>query len=179
MTPGLSWHSAPDGEAMSSIMSQTMLGRRGRRPAGSFNYALAARDYLNLNARVEFHFAMLDAICGRDTHANYIRFRFKGGGAGLERGHRRVLFLQHVLEKNGFYTTVIEDLITASLVGASKEIVHERLIMIGRLLGFSRFLDGSMGEDDTPLRLAEEFLAGNYSTRGTENSSGMKKTASG
>lgn len=82
MTPGLSWHSNPDGEAMGNIMSQTMLSGRGRRPAGSFNYALAARDYLNLNAHVEFHLAMLDAICGRDTHANYIRFRFKGGGKG-------------------------------------------------------------------------------------------------
>jgi pyruvate,water dikinase len=176
MTPELSWHSSPDGEAMGNIMSQTMLNSRGRRPAGSFNYALAARDYLNLNARVEFHFAMLDSICGRDTHANYIRFRFKGGGAGRERGHRRALFLQHVLEKNGFYTKVIEDLITATLTGASKEIVHERLIMIGRLLGFSRFLDGIMNDDATSSSLAEEFLAGNYRTRNTEGSSGMKET---
>jgi pyruvate,water dikinase len=146
-------------------MSKAMLDNRGNRPAGSFNYALAARDYINLNARVEFHFAMLDAICGRDTHANYIRFRFKGGGAGLERGHRRALFLQHVLEKNGFYTTVIDDLITASLTGASKELVYKQLVMIGRLLGFSRFLDGVMSEDNTPFRLAEAFLAGRFDTR--------------
>lgn len=179
MTPELSWHSSPDGEAMGNIMSQTMLSARGRRPAGSFNYALAARDYLNLNARVEFHFAMLDAICGRDTHANYIRFRFKGGGAGRSRGHRRALFLQHVLEKNGFYTMVIEDLITATLKGASKELVHERLIMVGRLLGFSRFLDGIMSDDLAPLRLAEEFLAGNYSTRNGEKTSGMKESEGG
>jgi len=176
MTPGLSWHSSPDSAAMGSIMSQTMLSGRGRRPAGSFNYALAARDYINLNARVEFHFAMLDAICGRDTHANYIRFRFKGGGAGRERGHRRALFLQYVLEKNGFYTTVIEDLITATLNGATKELVHERLIMIGRLLGFSRFLDGIMGEDSAPIRLAEAFLSGNFSARDTAGSSGVEKT---
>lgn len=179
MTPGLSWHSAPDGAAMGTIMSKTMLSGRGPRPIGSCNYALAARDYLNLNARVEFHFAMLDAICGRDTHVNYIRFRFKGGGAGRERGHRRALFLQHVLEKNGFYTTVIEDLITATLIGAAKEIVHERLIMIGRLLGFSRFLDGIMGEDATPLHLAEEFLAGNFSTREGSSPSGVEETAGG
>lgn len=170
MTPGLSWHSSPDGEAMGNIMSQTMLSGRGRRPAGSFNYALAARDYLNLNARVEFHFAMLDSICGRDTHANYIRFRFKGGGAGRERGHRRALFLQHVLERNGFYTKVIDDLITATLTGAAKEIVHERLIMIGRLLGFSRFLDGIMNDDATVPRLAEKFLAGNFNTRSSLSS---------
>jgi pyruvate,water dikinase len=164
-TPGLSWHSGPDIDALPGIMSRSMLDTRGARPAGSFNYALAARDYLNLNARVEFHFAMLDAVCGKDTHANYIRFRFKGGGAGLERGHRRAIFLRRVLEANAFYTTVAGDLITASLTGATKEVVHARLVMIGRLLGFSRFLDGVMTNDETPEKLAEAFLAGRFDTR--------------
>ena len=164
-TPGLSWHSGPDIDALPGIMSRSMLDTRGARPAGSFNYALAARDYLNLNARVEFHFAMLDAVCGKDTHANYIRFRFKGGGAGLERGHRRAVFLRQVLEGNAFYTTVAGDLITASLTGASKEVIYERLVMIGRLLGFSRFLDGVMTTDETPRQLAETFLAGRFDAR--------------
>lgn len=164
-TPGLSYHSGPDVEALPEIFSRAIIDKRGARPAGSFNYALAARDYLNLNARVEFHFAMLDAICGRDTHANYIRFRFKGGGAGLERGHRRAIFLRHVLENNGFYTTVVGDLITASLIGASKETVYERLVMLGRLIGFSRYLDGVMSDEETPLRLARTFLAGRFDQR--------------
>ena len=164
-TPGLNWHSGPDVDALPEIMSRAMFDTRGARPAGSFNYALAARDYLNLNARVEFHFAMLDTVCGKDSHANYIRFRFKGGGAGLERGHRRAIFLRHVFESNGFYTTVAADLITASLTGASKEVIYERLIMVGRLLGFSRFLDGVMTSDETPLLLAQAFLAGRFDTR--------------
>ncbi|GFM34866.1 PEP/pyruvate-binding domain-containing protein [Desulfovibrio subterraneus] len=165
LTPGLSWHADPDPEAISGIMSRTMLDARSARPAGSFNYALAARDYLNLNARVEFHFAMLDAVCGGDAQANYIRFRFKGGGAGPERGHRRAMFLRHVLEGNGFVTTVVGDLITASLTGASRDVVRERMIMLGRLLGYSRFLDGTMKNDDTPLLLAEHFLQGHYDSR--------------
>ncbi len=173
LTPGLSWHSGPDVDALSDIFSKTLLDTRTTRPAGSFNYALAARDYLNLNARVEFHFAMLDAICGRDSHANYIRFRFKGGGAGLQRGRRRAIFLRHILENNSFYTTVADDLITASLEGASKEIVYERLIMLGRLMGFSRFLDGVMTDDSTPLKLAEAFLGGHFNSRSvTEQEAG-------
>ncbi len=161
-TPELRWHETPDAEAMQGIFSRTLLDRRGARAAGSFNYALAARDYLNLNARVEFHFAMLDAVCGRDSRANYIRFRFKGGGAGLERSHRRALFLRHVLEANGFFTTVVGDLVTASLSGAPKELVSDRLVMLGRLLGFSRFLDGAMSTEETPILLAKAFLDGRY-----------------
>ncbi len=164
-TPGLSWHTEPDAGAMADVFSRGMFDKRGARPLGSFNYALAARDYLNLNARVEFHFAMLDAICGRDTHANYIRFRFKGGGAGMERSHRRALFLQIILEHNGFYTTVVGDLVTASLTGASKQSVYEQLIMLGRLFGFSRFLDGIMTDDNSPHLLANAFLEGKYDTR--------------
>jgi len=165
ITPGLNWHSGPDVAALGGIFSRTMFDSRGARPAGSFNYALAARDYLNLNARLEFHFAMLDAVCGRDTHANYIRFRFKGGGASPERSQRRAVFLRHVLEQHGFYTSVVGDLVTASLTGASKEMVYQRLVMLGRLFGFSRFLDGVMTDDEVPLALARQFLAGDYDTR--------------
>ena len=176
LTPGLSWHSGPDAEALQGIVSRTMLDNRGARPAGSFNYALAARDYLNLNARVEFHFAMLDAVCGRDPHANYIRFRFKGGGAGPERGHRRAVFLQHVLQANAFYTSVTGDLITASLTGATRDVIHDQLVMMGRLLGFSRFLDGVMTSEETPLLLAEAFLAGRFGDRSPETAPGREGT---
>ena len=172
-TPELCWHSAPDPSALPGIFSNTMLDARGPRPAGSFNYALAARDYLNLNARVEFHFAMVDAVCGRDTHANYIRFRFKGGGAGVERSHRRAVFLQYVLEQNAFYTTVAGDLVTASLTGAKKESIYQHLVMIGRLLGFSRFLDGVMTTDETPVQLARAFLAGRYDSRAVGEEPGL------
>jgi len=161
-TPGLRWYAPSDLDALPEVFSRTLLDNRGPRPVGAFNYALTARDYLNLNARVEFHFVMVDAVCGRDTHANYIRFRFKGGGSGLERSHRRAIFFQHVLEHNGFYTTVVGDLVTASLTGADRERIKAQLLMIGRLFGFSRFLDGMMRNDQIPLTLAKAFLGGQF-----------------
>jgi pyruvate, water dikinase len=36
------------------------------------------------------------------------------------------------------------------------------------LLGFSRFLDGVMTNDETPRHLAEAFLAGRFDIRGKE-----------
>lgn len=168
MTPGLCYHSAPNAGAISGVFSRTLLDQGSRRPAGTFNYALVARDYINLNAKVEYHFAMLDAICGRNNRANYIRFRFKGGGAGMERGHRRAIFLQTVLEQNGFFTTVVGDLITASLTGASQTRVYNQLIMLGQLFGYSRFLDGIMNDDDSPAKFAQAFLDGHYDTRELE-----------
>ncbi len=169
-TPGLDWHRSPDLNARPSIGPGTMFDSRRARPVGSCNYALTARDYLNLNARLEFHFIMLDAVCGRDSHANYIRFRFKGDGPGQERSQRWALFIKHVLEKNALYTSVVGDLVTASLTGASKEVVYQRLVMLGRLFGFTRFLDDVMTGEEAPLLLARQFLAGNLSTRLTEDS---------
>jgi pyruvate,water dikinase len=164
-TPGLSWHAPPQAGAISGLFSRTLLDAGSARPVGEFNYALAARDYLNLNARVEFHFANLDAVCSAQAQANYIRFRFKGGGTGTERCRRRAHFISEVLEANGFVSTVVGDLVTAALVGAPRAIVDERLVMLGRLLGFTRLLDAVMDDDETPRRLAHAFLAGNYSER--------------
>jgi pyruvate,water dikinase len=69
------------------------------------------------------------------------------------------------LENHGFYSTVAGDLVTASLIGAGKEVVSEHLVMLGRLLGFSRFLDGVMTTDESPAQLAKAFLAGRFDTR--------------
>ncbi len=170
VTPGLSWHSPPPAGAVSGLFSNTLLDGGASRPVGSFNYALAARDYLNLNARVEYHFAMLDTICGSNPQANHIRFRFKGGGTGSERGGRRALFIREVMEAKGFFTTVVGDLVTASLVGAPKDLIREQLAMLGRLLGFSRLLDAVMDDDETPHRLARAFLEGRYQDRSAVDS---------
>jgi pyruvate,water dikinase len=166
-TPGLGWHSPPPAGALGGLFSRALLDARGVRPVGSFNYALAARDYLNLNARVEFHFAMLDTVCSGNGQANYIRFRFKGGGTGSEQCQRRARFLCDVLEANGFFSTVARDLVTASLTGAPRDVTRERLVMLGRLLGFSRLLDAAMTDDEAPQRLARAFLEGRYSVRAT------------
>jgi pyruvate,water dikinase len=164
-TPELSWHSSPSAAAMGGLFSRALLDARSARPVGSFNYALAARDYLNLNARVEFHFAMLDTVCSGNRHANYIRFRFKGGGTSGEQCQRRARFVCEVLEANGFFSTVARDMVTASLAGAPRDLIRERLMMLGRLLGFSRLLDAAMTDDETPHRLARAFLEGRYNAR--------------
>jgi pyruvate,water dikinase len=82
--------------------------------------------------------------------------------AGAERTRRRALFLREVLEESGFVTSVKGDLVTASLTGAGRETVRARLVMLGRLIGFSRCLDAVMGDDGTARRLARGFLAGVY-----------------
>jgi len=162
-TPGLRWGKAPPIPGIVGLMGRAMLDGAGERPVGNPNYALASRDYLNLNARVDYHFAMVDAICGVNPRENSIRFRFKGGGTARVQRERRAAFVEAVMNAEDFFTTRTGDMVTAVIVEGSRETIRLKLEMLGRFLGFSRLLDAAMVNDDMPAKIAKAFLDGDYS----------------
>ncbi len=167
-TPGINWGPA-GGVNVGSVVSRFLTDHRSARPIGLPNYALVTRDFLNLNARMDFHFTMVDAICGVDSRLNYIKFRFKGGGTSIEQRNRRVLCLADILTASGFFCDLREDLLTASIQGGAAEIIEEKLKVIGRLLGFSRLLDAVMRKDELVPRVARAFLDGDYQLAGLKS----------
>jgi len=164
-TPGINWGPA-GGVAVGSVVSRFLTDHRSARPIGLPNYALVTRDFLNLNARMDFHFTMVDAICGIDSRLNYIKFRFKGGGTGLEQRNRRVRCLAEILSSAGFFCDQRDDLLTAAIQGGAAEVIEEKLKVIGRILGFSRLLDAVMRRDELVPRVAQAFLDGDYELAG-------------
>jgi pyruvate,water dikinase len=160
--PDVKWGPPSGGAAMGSVMSRFLTDHKSARPVGLPNYALITRDYLNLNARMDFHFIMIDSVCGLDSRNNYIRFRFKGGGTSEIQRRRRVQAIAEILGDTGFACDVRSDLITADLKGAPRQVIEDKLVVLGRLLGFTRLLDAAMRSDTTPKLAAEAFLAGNY-----------------
>lgn len=161
-TPGLRWNRSAPAPGLSGLFSRSLLDSGGSRPVGMQNYALITGDYLNLNARVDYHFAMIDAVCGSNSRGNYLRFRFKGGGTSAVQRERRARFIAEVLQKFDFVTDQRDDLVTASLAGMRRDAIAERLTMLGRLLGFSRLLDSAMSDDSIPHKIATAFLEGDY-----------------
>jgi len=160
-TPGLNW--GPTGDVnVGTVMSRFMSDHRSARPIGMPNYALVTRDFLNLNARMDFHFTMVDSICGHDARLNYIKFRFKGGGTGFKQRCRRVRCLAEIMSSSGFFCDLRDDLLTSSIQGGNAEILEEKLRIIGRLLGFSRLLDAVMRKDDLISKVAKAFYDGDY-----------------
>ncbi len=162
-TPGLRWAGPPPiiGE-VSAVMGRWMSDTRSQRPLGMPNYLIIARDYLNLNARMDFHFTMVDTVCGLDKKENYIRFRFKGGGTTMKQRHRRALAIGEILERADFFTDVKADLVNAVFEFAPRQIIEEKLVIVGRLLGFTRLIDAAMINDDTPYLVADAFYEGDY-----------------
>jgi len=165
-TPNLRWGKPPPIPNTTGLMSRSLLDKRGERPVGEPNYALVTRDYLNLNARVDYHFAMIDAVCGANPRENTIRFRFKGGGTAKAQRERRAAFIEAVMREQEFFTNRQGDMVTAVLVEGARELIRDKMEMLGRLLGFSRLLDAAMIDDDMPGRVAAAFLEGDYSLDG-------------
>jgi len=162
-TPGLRWAGPPPvvGD-VSSVVGRWMSDTRSQRPIGMPNYLIIARDYLNLNARMDFHFTMVDTVCGLDTRENYVKFRFKGGGTTLKQRHRRALAIGEILERADFFTDVKADLVNAIFEYAPLDVIEEKLVIVGRLLGFTRLIDAAMYNDETPYLVADAFYEEDY-----------------
>lgn len=168
-TPGLRWSSPPPGVSdISQTYSRWVADARSERPIGLPNYAMISRDYLNLNARMDFHFVMIDTVCGSNAQANYIKFRFKGGGTDLIQRRRRASFIAELLEQNDFFVDWKDDLINGEISGIEQSVMQERLVFLGRLLGFTRLLDMAMTSDKSAAQVAKAFMEGDYGLKSLE-----------
>jgi pyruvate,water dikinase len=123
------------------------------------SYGLLSADYLHLLVRFGYHFAVLDSLCGPRAEANYICFRFMGGGGVPEQRRLRVTYIATVLEGYGFAVRVRGDMLNARLSRAEETVVRRSLILLGRLLVRTQRLDLRLTDAHQTLRLAEDFLS--------------------
>jgi len=132
------------------------------RRMGDRNYIIVGPEYLNFNARLAYHYTMIDAMVCDRPHNNYITFRFRGGGAGRARRDLRARFLTGVLRFIGFSVDQREDLVTAWFKGYRKETCEEKLEILGKLMGCARQLDMLTDNIRKVNHYIENFLDGNY-----------------
>jgi pyruvate,water dikinase len=122
------------------------------------SYAVVAEDYAHLMVRFGYHFSQVDALCGPDARKNYVNFRFKGGGGLMHQRELRLLFLQRVLEAEGWKVRVRGDLLDAATGGRSEAATQKQLFLLGRILGRTRLMDMGLEDERHVERLVEEFL---------------------
>ncbi|MCL6482192.1 MAG: outer membrane lipoprotein-sorting protein, partial [Firmicutes bacterium] len=96
--PEVSWkREMPAGLAdLASVMAKSLTPEEYPRPLGLQSYLLVADEYMNLNARVAYHFTLVDASLTDTPGKNYIAFRFVGGGATRYRRNLRKDVLEYV-----------------------------------------------------------------------------------
>ena len=138
------------------------------RGLGERSYLLVADEYMNFNARLAYHFSLVDACLSDNPSANYISFRFAGGGATQQRRSLRACFLEACLTPHGFQVDRRGDLLNAWFKKGPAEDTSVRLDILGRLLVTSSQLDMFMSSHEVMRRYARQFLAGNYSFQAPE-----------
>ena len=168
--PGVTWRSdvaCNAGDFLSTLGSQATTSTM---PGGE-SYALASTDYLNLNARFGYHFAILDACLSDEPNANYVMLQFSGGVSGFERRCLRILFLSEVLARLGFLVEADGDHLEARIRGLKAEEMERVLDQVGRLLASSRLLDMVIPNADKVNHLIDRFFAEEYDYLGQGGSS--------
>jgi pyruvate,water dikinase len=166
--PDISW-AGPipiDMKGLYSVVSRSLTATAEHSDFWSRTFAIISRNYLNYSSRLGYHFATIDAYVSDTRNDNYITFRFKGGAADEIRRGRRVRFLGAVLEKLGFEVEVTGDLVVGRLWKYPRELLEEKLDLLGRLMGCARQRDMLMADDAIVDWYAEAFLAGNYKFEG-------------
>jgi pyruvate,water dikinase len=126
------------------------------------SYAVLSSDYLNLNLRFGYHFVILDTICGLKAYENYILFRFSGGGGDMHGRSLRAGFIRGILDRLGFQVDIKGDLVDGQLKEGDREIIAEKLDMVGRLLGATRLMDMYLKDASQVEGFVEDFMNGRY-----------------
>ncbi|GAB4334207.1 MAG: PEP/pyruvate-binding domain-containing protein [Candidatus Abyssubacteria bacterium] len=129
------------------------------------NLAVISDNYANLSLRLGYHFNVIDAYVSDNINDNYIYFRFVGGVTEEERRYRRGLLIQQVLEKYDFKVVLKGDLVVARLKKRAQAEMLNVLVMLGRLIGFTRQLDTEMISDRSVERYVAMFLGENAASR--------------
>jgi len=163
--PEISWagRSAVSLDGFGSVVMTSITGDAAAgRTLGDRNYLIVSPEYLNLNARLAYHFSLIDSlVCDRPV-SNYVNFRFRGGGAARHRRGLRARFLTGVLLYAGFSVDRREDLLNAWFRGYDREACEARLETLGRLMGCARQLDMLLDSDQTVSYYIDQFQSGNY-----------------
>jgi CheY-like chemotaxis protein len=119
------------------------------------NLAIVSREYVHLSLRLGYHFNIVDAYLSDTPADNYIYFRFAGGVTELTRRSRRAALLKRILEEYGFVTEGRGDLVIGRLKGIAAHVMQDRMVALGRLIGFTRQLDIHLKSD----RLVDDYVA--------------------
>lgn len=129
----------------------------------SDSFALYGDDYLNLNIRFGYHFAVVDTLCGKIREQNYCTIRFAGGGGTPGGQFYRLLYLEKILRRLDFQINRKTDLLQAKLESVSADQQLERLFEVGRMLGISKQMDLVLTDENAVAYHLDQFFTSSES----------------
>ena len=158
--PEIDWDSRVhfDWKGFSEVALSGGVASGGAKDFASF--ALISGEYCNLNMRFGYHFSQVDCLAGPESRANYCWLRFAGGG-GDELGRAlRLQLLRAILGRLGFEVILRADLLDARIEAMAAAEMDDLLADVGRLLGATKLLDLTLGDEADLVPLVEQFFRG-------------------
>jgi pyruvate,water dikinase len=122
------------------------------------SYAVISREYMHVNIRFGYHFSIVDALCGDVAGANFVTFRFKGGGAAIAQRGYRLRFVQEVLERFGYATCIRGDMLDASLARLDAKETTLALRVLGLVLAVTRLMDIRLTDESDARQEVDTFM---------------------
>ncbi len=163
--PGVAWSGRRqvDLRGFAAVVSASLTeADHGAESLGGAAYLVVAAGYVNFNARLAYHYAMIDSVVGEAPESNDVSFRFWGGGAGRDQRNLRARFLAEILQRSRFVVECRGDLVTARFRRYPAPASEAALETLGRLMGCARQLDMLLRSEATVDDFVEHFLAGRY-----------------
>jgi pyruvate,water dikinase len=157
----MKWPDAPpvDVKGFMSMVAHTASIPEGELYSiGDRSFSFITGEYMNFSIRLGYHLSNVEAYAGESINDNYIRFFFKGGGAGRDRRFRRVRLVTEILKNLDFTVKVIEDVIDANLTKYKKPAIEKRLEVLGKLTPYTKQLDMVMYNDAVTDMYIEDFV---------------------
>jgi pyruvate, water dikinase len=164
------------GASFGSVLATTMVAT-GARELGAPNYACITDDYLNLNSRQAYHFAIVDSFLSANQNSNHVSMRLKGGGAPPWQRSLRAEFVAEVLRRHHFTVSVTGDLVDGWIRGIDIATGSDQLAMIGHLVRFLAQLDMWMTREAQVKEYVETFGEAEAAARAA--ASGARSTGNG
>jgi pyruvate,water dikinase len=150
-------HLEGPGASFGSVLATTMVAASARE-LGAPNYACITDNYLNLNSRQAYHFAIVDSFLSDNQNSNHVSMRLKGGGAPPWQRNLRAEFVGEVLRLHHFSVRVTGDLVNGWMRGIDVETGTDQLAMIGHLVRFLAQLDMWMTREAHVKAYLEAFV---------------------
>ena len=155
---------------MSAVVDYNFDSDARLRRMGEPSYAFITPDYLNLNSRIGYHFATVDARICEIHESNYASFRFVGGSTGIDQRSRRARLIERLLAASGFETDCRADLVNGRIRHRPAHEMDKALFQVGLLMGYVNHLDMALVSDAVMKAYEDAFLAGNYGFKGDADS---------